>query len=102
MELSSQWSIAIVVSLLIEYLKRKNWFPWLSDEHTKAWKTFVGAIAAFLTTIGLTWAFEPNETGNYVFTVVLPTLHQLWHFVQQWALQEFSYRVTQKNTADAR
>jgi hypothetical protein len=79
-------STALLVSMVIQYLKNASWFPWLSRETEKLNRT-VGIVAAFLTTAGVHWGYNAaTDTLNII------GLHSLWLTVQHWVAQQTIYK----------
>jgi hypothetical protein len=100
MELANQLGSGIIASYFIECLKNAKWFTILEHFDTPAFKKFVGFVSALITTIGIHYAFDYNETGHGVLTVILPTGPEFFHMItdlaKQWAFQQFAYDVAVK------
>ena|SRR5215510_5914539 len=99
-ELGNQFGAGIIVSYALEVLKNSNKFRFLNQADSSKYKKIIGAIAALITTVGIHYAFDYNETGNGVITIVLPTQMEFYHavvdFCKQWAFQQFAYDVAVK------
>lgn len=102
-ELGNQFGSAIIVSYLLEYLKGKDWFPLISYLSSSRAKAIVGGLAAFITTLGISYAFDYHPSGNSTLTIVIPAIPQLIHslldFAKQWAMQQFVYDTAVKNSS---
>jgi|SRR5689334_22826225 len=100
-ELGNQLASGMIVSYFLEILKNSNKFHFLNQEDSGKYKKLIGALAALVTTVGIHYAFDYNETGNGVLTIVLPTapefLHAIVDFGKQWAFQQFAYDVAVKD-----
>ena len=92
-ELGTGAVIAVLVSEVIEMCKRFGWCP-LSYDTAKTNRA-VGAVAAFITGIGINITFEP-ETGTLMVSGLL--LSTLTHGVAQWCGQMAYYRLAIKPT----
>jgi hypothetical protein len=79
-------STALIVSMVIQYFKNAQWFPWLSRE-TEKLNRFVSIAAAFLTTAGIHWGYNAaTDTLNIV------GLHTVWLTIQHWVAQQTIYK----------
>lgn len=100
-ELGNQFGSAIIVSYLLEYLKNSSWFPLLSQLSNPRIKTIIGALAAFVTTIGIHYAFDYHPDSNSTITIIIPSIPELLHsimdFAKQWAMQQFTYDTAVKD-----
>ena len=97
MELGNQFASGIVVSLILDWLKNSGWFRWLSPDSEKWVKMTFGGVAAFITTVGITYTFDYNPTTHgWHAGIDIPSLHAMWDFAKQWAFQEFVYRAQVK------
>jgi len=90
-EVTSSVVVAVIVTELIEILKRAGWCPLGYD--TDKLNRVVGAACAFLTGIGLQFQFDA-VTGRLVIDGLLAT--GLLHGVAQWATQMAYYRLAVK------
>jgi hypothetical protein len=88
--LSSQATVAVVVSFAIQWLKKSPWFPWLTVE-TQKLNRWVAVVVAAATGFGIyaTWT-------NGALTITGLTPANLWHaathVVEQWTFQHAAYR----------
>ena len=95
-ELGNQAGTAIMVAYLVQWLKTSGWFGFLTPASETRIKVAFGALAAFVTTVGIHYAFDVDLTGHSVFTLTIPTGAELFHsasdFGKQWAFQQFAYK----------
>lgn len=85
-------STAVIVSEVIEIAKKLKWIP--IDWTTEGVNRFVGAIAAFLTGLGLQFHFDA-ATGQLVVTGLF--FSSIAQGVIQWATQQAYYRIVVKS-----
>lgn len=81
--------------LLIQYLKK--WFPWI--ESSKVWiSSIISAVWAFISTIIVSWQWQPTEGGGGSLLIVVPSvagiLAAVWHWLNQMAANEVIYQGT--------
>jgi hypothetical protein len=90
---------AIVVTTIIEMLKRSKKIAWINHDSGRVNAT-LSAIAALLTGIGLTYSFDFNpESGHFHAEFsgnVWDILNMLGHSFWQWCQQHFAYSVAIK------
>lgn len=87
---------AIVVTMLLEQLKRSAKVSWINRDSGRVNAT-ISALAALATGIGLTYTFDFNpESGHFhaefsgnVWDIANMLGHSLW----QWCQQHFAYQV---------
>jgi len=89
-ELGAQATTAILVSFVMQWLKKSRFFPWLTVE-TETLNYWVSAIIAFLTGVGIfvTWS-QGTLTISGLTSVNI--YHALVRGVEQWAFQTTAYR----------
>lgn len=91
--ISNQIPLALVSTWAIQWIKKSNWFPWLTVE-TQKLNYVVGGVVAFLSTVGILCNFD-HAAG--VLTITGLTAANLTHvaarFFQQWAYQQASYKL---------
>lgn len=82
---------------ILEWMKGRPKVAWFWNSLSKRSKVWVGAILAFLGSMGVTAVFSHDSTAPGVYTIVLsgltlPSLGQhLWSFVQSWMTQQGYY-----------
>jgi hypothetical protein len=100
-ELGNQFGSAIIVSYLLEYLKNSPFFPILSHLTSSRGKAVIGGIAAFITTVGIHYAFDYHPDSNSTITIIIPSMPELLHslvdFAKQWGMQQFCYDTAVKD-----
>lgn len=82
--------VAGYVSLLIEWLKTKRWFPFAQFN---AFYLNIGcaAVASLLSIGALSWTF--SDTGDFqIIGNIYAIRHGLYLFAQQYILQHFWYK----------
>lgn len=94
-ELGNQLGAAVVVSTLLEALKKSDKFHFLNMADSSRWKAFIAFLAAVLTTVGIHYTFDYNPMvgGRVTFEIpaVMVIVHSVWDFAKQWAFQHFVY-----------
>jgi hypothetical protein len=88
----SQVTLSTVVVVVMEWLKKAQWFPWLSAQSDKVNKV-LGALLAAVTAVGIHYTYDAS-TATLTFTgISLAALgHALWHWLQSYAVQETIYK----------
>ena len=95
--LAHQAGLAVLIVGSLDYLKRANWFPWLS-EHTETLNRLVSVAAAISAAAGLSVVSHHGnwQTGGDL-TIVVPPLSTiltgLSHAASQWALTEAGHKI---------
>lgn len=92
-EFGNQAASAIAVSYFIEVLKSSNHFNFINEESAKKIKVLIGAIAALITTVGISYTFDYDQSSGGSLVLHLPALHVFLDYFKQWAFQEFVYNV---------
>lgn len=89
---------ALMVSLLIQYLKKAPWFTLLSDASSSRLKSAVGFAAALLTAAGIHLAVSGSvfDGGGASITVTGLSLNAFKDVAWQWASQQGWYRAVVK------
>lgn len=93
---------AIVVTTVIEILKRSEHFSWITKDTSRVNAT-LSVLAALATGIGLSYTFEFNpDSGHFsaafsgnVWDIVTMLGHSAW----QWCQQHFVYQISAKPTS---
>lgn len=95
--LTSQLTAGYAMATLIEWLKKQAWFPFVAADNARLNRAFA-MLASFIAAIGLHATFD-SEAG--VLTIVGLTLsnvlHTGWAWIQQYAIQQASYKGLIKN-----
>lgn len=89
---------ALMVSLLIQYLKKAPWFGLLSDDSSSKVKSAVGFAAALLTAAGIHLAVSGSvfDGGGASITVTGLSVNAFKDVAWQWASQQGWYRAVVK------
>jgi hypothetical protein len=91
--LTGQFTIAILVPIVFQWIKIRKWFPWITVE-TQKLNRVVGVAVAFAASIGVVVGFDRTAGVLTVTGLTLAGLsHGVWRFVQQWAFQQASYKL---------
>lgn len=85
---------------VIQELKR--WFPWI--EGMQGWITRgLSALWALVSVILISYEWSPSANGGGSLTLVLPSLGAalmaIWHWANQFAVNEVIYRTTVRPAA---
>ena len=95
MELANQFGAGIIVAYFLQYLKNSKKFGLLNEASSARYKALIGFIAAFITTVGISYTFDYNVNTGGSLSLSLPSLtmafHGIWDFMKQWAFQQASY-----------
>lgn len=89
---------ALMVSLVIQYLKKAPWFGLLSDQSSARVKSAVGFVAAMLTAAGIHLAVSGSvfDGGGASITVTGLSMNAFKDLAWQWAAQQGWYRAVVK------
>lgn len=89
---------ALMVSFLIQWLKRSKWFGWITEDSASRLKTQFGFMAAVLTAAGIHFAVSGSflDDGGASLTVSGLSINALKDVLWQWASQQAWYRVVVK------
>lgn len=84
---------ALMVSFLLEYLKKKSWFAFLTPESTAKLKAQFGFVAALLTAAGIHFAVTGSVLdGGAAITISGLSTDALKDVLWQWTAQQAWYR----------
>jgi hypothetical protein len=88
----SQVTLSTVVVVVMEWLKKAQWFPWISAQSDKVNKA-LGAFLAAVTAVGIHYTYDAS-TATLTFTgISFGALgHAFWHWLQSYAVQETVYK----------
>lgn len=88
-EYAGEFVSALITSKILEFLKMQKWFPFLNNESSERYKQIIGALAAFIATVGIQYNFD-TTTGDFHMN-----LYQMYHassdFAIQWIFQQVTY-----------
>jgi hypothetical protein len=89
---------ALMVSFLIEYLKKTKWFGWITPQSTARLKAQFGFIAALLTAAGIHFAVSGNLFGDgATVTISGISANAVKDVLWQWAAQQGWYKLLVKD-----
>jgi hypothetical protein len=94
----TQFTSSAVVVYLMQKVKTAKWFP-LVQQGRATLNRIVSVVAAFLVAVGVSWSWSLDKTTG-THTLVITGLsiyavgHGLWHWLNQFALQETVYQAT--------
>ena len=89
-ELGAQASIAIIVSFGLQWVKKSEYFPWITTKTEKV-NQWVSIGIAFFTGVGI---FATWDHGTLTITGLTASnvLHAATRGIQQWVFQTTAYR----------
>lgn len=88
----SQVTLSTVVVVVMEWLKKASWFPWLTVQSEKVNKLIAIFLAA-ITAIGIHYTYDASTATLTLTGISLAALgHGLWHWLQSYAVQETVYK----------
>lgn len=89
---------ALMVSFMIQWLKKQKWFGWVTEQTSARIKTQFGFIAALVTAAGIHFAVSGSvlDSGGAAITVSGLSLNVLKDIIWQWASQQAWYRLVVK------
>jgi len=92
-ELSATVGTAYVTSLILDWLKRQPWFPFMQVDTATLNRVF-SILVALAVSMGLHYTFDPTTR---VLAITIPTfveaLNGLVHAATQFGFQDLSYRL---------
>lgn len=83
-EILSQFTASAMTAYAIEWLKRSQYFPFITAE-TKTVNRVLSAIGAALTAFGIHTAIEGSSGAGWHVTIAIPSTVLLLHAVWDWA-----------------
>jgi hypothetical protein len=88
----SQVTLSAVVVVVLQWLKRSPWFPWLTDRTEKA-KHVAAVLGAAATAVGVHYTYDASIGTLTITGVTLAGIgHGAWHWLQSYAFQESLYK----------
>ena len=90
---------ALMVSLLIQWLKKTPWFGWIRADTPARIQTQFGFVAAFLTAAGIHFAVSGSvlDGGGASITVTGLSVNAFKDIAWQWASQQAWYQLVVKD-----
>lgn len=90
--ITSQVTASAVVVMLLQWLKRSKWMPWLTGE-TDVLNKAVAALAAAFTAVGIHYTYDSDlHTLTITGLTMTAFFHGAWHWLQAFSFQEIIYR----------
>ena len=88
----------LMISFLIQWLKKSPWFGWITPQTSARIQTQFGFIAAALTTVGIHFAISGSvlDGGGASITVTGLSVNAAKDVAWQWAAQQGWYRLLVK------
>jgi len=89
---------ALMISFVIQWLKKSPWFGWITPQTSARIQTQFGFIAAALTTAGIHFAISGNpfDGGGASITISGLSVNMVKDVAWQWAAQQGWYRMLVK------
>lgn len=89
---------AIMISFVIQWLKKSTWFGWITTQSPARLQTQFGFLAAVLTAAGVHFAVAGSflDNNGVSFTVTGLSVTAFKDIAWQWAAQQTAYRVVVK------
>ena len=91
--LGQQFSVAMLTTTVLEWLKSKPWFPLAGYDSAKI-NRITSLVIAIATGVGLHFAFDPT-INNGTLTITGLNFESIWHSgwaaAEQYAMQHFIY-----------
>lgn len=89
---------AIMVSWVIEYLKKKAWFPWITQSDSARLKAQFGFVTALMTAAGIHFAVTGSvlDGSGAAITISGLSLDAFLDVGWQWAAQQSAYNLLVK------
>lgn len=85
---TSQLASAALLAYLLQWVKTRNWIPWIS-EHTKGINYLITGVLSLTAAVGIHYQFD---SASGVLTVgglhLSSIVHGLWEWMKQWAFQQ--------------
>ena len=94
----SQLTISAIIVWAIDAFKAVSWFPVLTPESTERFKRTVGAIAAGLAALGITYHYDPSLGVLTIGGLTIGSMGQFaWSWLQNFVTQQVLYHGVVKN-----
>lgn len=90
---------AAVASFALQILKKAKWFTMLSSDSSKTIKFVFAALAALLSHLGISYAYDPQLHTLLISGLSVATIAAAaWAWLQQFVIQEGWYQVALNKT----
>lgn len=96
----TEFTTSAVFVWLLQTLKSASWFPWLKKNQAKVTRLWSVALAG-LGAVGVsyTWTSMSGQQGVFIaWPGWIPIGIGLWHWLNQFAMQETIYQATANKT----
>lgn len=92
---------ALMVSFMLQYLKKSSWFVWLTPQTEKRVQAQIGFIAAFLTAAGIHFAVTGSvlDGGGASITITGLSINAFKDVAWQWTAQQAWYQAVVKGVS---
>jgi len=86
-ELTAHLTSGAAAVYAIEFLKSRNWFPWMTQD-TKMLNRIVSFVLATASVIGISWSYDPSLGGDVHIPGVQILLGGAWEVCKQMMAQQ--------------
>jgi len=85
---------------LLQWLKKAKWFPWLQQVGTTLPNRIGAILVAIAGVTGIHYVYDPVGHSLLIPNFTWAAIGAgLWHWAQQFIMQEFVYQATSNKTA---
>lgn len=86
---------------LLQWLKKAPWFPFAKQVGTKKMNRVLAIILALFGATGISYVWNPQQHTLLLTNLSLwGVINALWHWIQQFVLQETVYQATANRVPD--
>jgi len=101
MDVQTLWHMFIASSFgiaFMQYLKNAKWFPWAQQMGTKYANRALAIVVSLFGATGIHYAWDPQAHTLLLMNLTFWGIaNSLWHWGQQFILQEFMYQASVNN-----
>lgn len=88
----SQVTLSAVAVVVMQWLKKASWFPWLTEQSGKL-QNIVAAFTAAIVAIGVHYTYDSSTATLTITGISWGALgHGIWHWLQSYTFQEVIYK----------
>lgn len=92
----SQVTLSAVAVVVMQWLKKASWFPWLTEQSGKI-QNVVAAFTAAIVAIGVHYTYDSTTATLTITGISWAALgHGVWHWLQSYTFQETIYQAAFK------